>query len=105
MEFYPVAAIRNDSVYLVHEETEFNKLMKAEPFAISTESEAKFVVMEYLRFEFFNPKRELLYPKTINELPSKIRLFLSQAVISLPENIKLREQLLDDKSITDTYRK
>ena len=101
---YPVVAVRNDSIYWVSQEKEFNKLMEKEPYYIENDSVALRLLKEFFKFSFYNPNYQLSYLTSIKQLPYTALEELGSLQNKLPSIIENDKKELNDTLISNEYR-
>jgi len=103
-DIYPIVAARDDSIYWISKETEFNRLIEKEPFLVENDSVALQLLKEFFKFRFYNPNYQLLYLTSINQLPYTTRAELKSLQTNLPSIIESDKIELNDTLISNEYR-
>lgn len=103
--FYPIAAVRGDSLYLISERSGFNRLIEIEPYNVNNGSIALLLVKEFLRFKFFSPDDTLLYIHSFAQLSNVWqRKDLEAELDKIMTAIGKSKSWLSDTGISDTRK-
>ena len=86
-DFFVVVALRGDSIYLISEESGFNRLIEKESYLVENDSAALQLVKEFLRFSHSHPDYELIYLNSIKQLPFSILEALNTLEMGFPSEI------------------
>lgn len=92
-DFFVVVALRGDSIYLISEESGFNRLIEKEPYLVENDSSALELVKEFFRFSYSHPGYELVYLNSIKELPHSQLENLGSLETGLPKEILENDSL------------